>query len=58
MTSTTTEPRDTTEIFQQICNVKFVQERNIFPVVGSKESELLHVKHSAIEPNLLQVTTC
>ena len=58
MTSTTTEPRDTTEIFQQICNAKFVQERNIFPVVGSKQSELSHVKHSAIEQNLLQFATC
>ena len=37
---------------------KFVQERNIFPVFGSKESELIHVKHSTIEQNLLQVTTC
>ena len=33
------------------------QIRNIFPVFGSKESELLHVKRSAIEQNLLQVTT-
>ena len=31
----------------------------IFPVFRSKELELLHVKHnSAIEQNLLQVTTC
>ena len=57
MTSATTELRDT-QIFQQICNVKFVQKRNIFPVFGSKESELIHVKHSAIEQNFLQVTTC
>ena len=27
---------------------KFVQERNIFPVFGSKESEVLHVKHPAV----------
>ena len=40
MTSATTELRDT-QIFQQICNVKSVQKRNIFPVFGSKESELL-----------------
>ena len=33
-----------THIFQQIStNVNFVQERNIFPVFDSKESELLHV---------------
>ena len=42
MTGATTELRDT-QIFQQIFNVKFVQERNIFPVFSSKESELLHV---------------
>ena len=46
------------QIFQQICNIKPVQKRNIFPVFGSKESELIHVKHSTIEQNLLQVTTC
>ena len=46
-----------TQIFQQICNVKFLQERNIFPVFGSKESKLYHVKHSATEQNLLHVTT-
>ena len=33
MTRATTELRDThRQIFQQICNVNFVQERNIFPV--------------------------
>ena len=55
--ATRTELRDT-QIFQQICNVKFVPERNIFPVFGLKESELLHVKHSVAEKNLVQVTTC
>ena len=30
-----------TQTFQQISNVKFIQERNILPVFGSKESELL-----------------
>ena len=29
--------------------------RNIFPVFGSKESEILHVKHSAIEQNLMLI---
>ena len=46
-----------TQTLEQISNVKFVQELNIFPVFGSKESELLHETHSAIEQNLLQVTT-
>ena len=45
---------------QQIYNAKFVQEGKIFPALfGSRESELsLHVKHSAVEQNLLQVKTC
>ena len=30
-----------TQTFQQISNVKFIQWRNILPVFGSKESELL-----------------
>ena len=58
MTKATTELRDAVISTDLICSVKFVQERNIFPVFGSKESELLHVKHSAIEQNLVQVTTC
>ena len=56
MTRATTELHDT-QIFQQICNVKIVQERNIFPVFSSKESEILHVKHSAIEQSLLQAVS-
>ena len=43
------------QLFRQICNVKFVQERNILSFFGLKESELL--KHSAVEQNL-QVTAC
>ena len=59
MTRATTELPDTHPlILQQICNGNFVQEQNIFSVFGSNESELLHVKHSAIDQNLLQVTTC
>ena len=55
MTRATTEHRDT-QIFQKICNVKFAQERNIFQF-SVQESEILHVKHSAIEQSLLQVVS-
>ena len=45
---------------QQIYDAKFVQEGNIFPALFvSRESELLlHVKHSAVKQNSLQVKTC
>ena len=33
-------------------------EAKYFSSFRSKESELIHVKHSTIEQNLLQVTTC
>ena len=54
----TAAPQSLFHIFHQICIVKFVQEQFFFPVFGSKELELLHVKLSAVEQNLLQVTTC
>ena len=36
----------------------FGQMRNTFSVFGSKESELILVKHSAVDQNLLRVTMC
>ena len=51
-----TELQDAKRYFNQFVMTNSVaQERNIFPVFCS---ELLHVKHSAVEQNLLQVTTC
>ena len=60
MTSATrTQLRDTHRYFnQQIFSVKFVQERNSFPVFSSKESVLLQVQHSAAKYNLLAFKTC
>ena len=58
MTSATTELRDTHRYFNRFVMSNPYRSEIFFSVFGSKESELIHVKHSTIEQNLLQVTTC